>query len=324
MIRKLLATAAALLIGGAGAAQAQTDFPTKPVTMVVPFAAGGPSDVVARVLADELAKIWKQNVVVENKAGGGTVLGAAAVATAKPDGYTMLVVSGSFVVGAAVRSSLPYDTLKDFSGVSLFVEAPFAIVAHPGFPASTLPELIAEAKKRTEKPFTYASSGVASPVHMTAELIQRKTGIKLTHIPYSGEAGAIPDILAGRVDFQIGTWANQRPHVESGKLKLISVLYRTRLPEVPNSPTVHEAIPDLGVQPRAFNAVVIPSKVPRDVAAKIHAGIKTAVETKNYRDRILALGSYPRSSTPEETDNFLRNEVAVWTEVAKAAGIKLD
>jgi tripartite-type tricarboxylate transporter receptor subunit TctC len=305
-------------------AQAQTDFPNRPVTIIVPFAAGGPTDVLCRMLADELAKVWKQQVVVENKPGGGTVIGTALVARAKPDGYMIAQVSGSFIVNAGARPNLPYDSLKDFKGVSVFIQGPLAIVAHPGFPANTLPELIEEARKREARPFTFASAGVGSPAHLAGEIIQRKANIKLAHISYSGEAAAVSDILSGRVDFQIGTWASWRPHVEQGKLKLISILYPKRLPEAPNTPTAVETIKDLGLPLNVFNALAVPSGVPADVLAKISEGVKAAVESKTFREKVLALGAYPHYTTPEETDAYIRNEIAIYTEITKAAGIRLE
>jgi tripartite-type tricarboxylate transporter receptor subunit TctC len=214
-MRRLLSIAVALSLAAGASARADTSFPTRAVTIVVPFAAGGPSDVATRILADELAKVWKQQVLVENKAGGGAVIGNTLVAKAKPDGYTMLMIGPAFVVSPGIRSSLPYDTLKDFSGVSIFVDAPVSIVAHPGFGPSTIPELIEEARKRPDRPLTFGTSGIGTTGHMYAELLQRKMGIKLKHVPYAGDAAGMPDALSGRIDFQIGTWSNERPYVES-------------------------------------------------------------------------------------------------------------
>jgi tripartite-type tricarboxylate transporter receptor subunit TctC len=304
-------------------AQAQ-DFPTRPVTIVVPYAAGGPSDGITRILADELSKIWKQQVIIDNKGGGGTVIGTQLVARAKPDGYTMGQVAASFVTNPALRASLPYDTAKDFEAVGVFNEAAHSIIAGPGFVASTLVELIAEAKKRSDRPLTYASAGVGSGSHMVAELFQRKAGITLKHVAYPGEAAGTSDVLTGRVDFQVGTWATQRPFVESGKAKLISVIYRNRLPEAPNTPNIDETFPGFSEVTIPFNALVVPAGVPADVKARIAASIKGAVESKTYQERVKALGSYPRYASPQETDAFLKEEIKTWSEVAKAANIKVD
>jgi tripartite-type tricarboxylate transporter receptor subunit TctC len=305
-------------------AQAQSDYPNHSVTIIVPFAAGGPSDVVTRILADELSKVWKQQVLVENKAGGGTVIGNNLAARAKPDGYTMLMVAGSFTILPGVHKKLPYDAIKDFSGVTLFVEAPMAIVASPGFEANNLEDLIAKSKTRGDKPFTFASSGVAASSHMAGELLQRKAGIKLRHVPYSGEAANMADTLAGRVDFQIGTWSTTRPYVESGKLKLLSILFKSRLPEAPNTETLNESIKGLQSAVDAFNGIVIPSGVPAEIKAKISEGIKAAVSTDSFKQKILAIGSYPRYATPEETDKFLHGEMATWKQIATEANIHLD
>jgi tripartite-type tricarboxylate transporter receptor subunit TctC len=324
-MKKFLAILAAGAFASAvSVAQAETDFPNKPVTFVVPFAAGGPTDSITRILADELSKIWNQQVLIENKAGGATVIGTAAVARAKPDGYTLIQVSGSFVANAAARSNLPYDPVKDFTAVAVYSEGPLGLVAAPGFVASTLPELIEEAKKRPDRPLTYASAGVGSTAHLAAELVQQKVGIRLKHIAYPGEAAAIPDILSGRVDFYIGTWANQRPYVDSQKMKLISILYPTRLPEAQSTPVISEVIKDLGVSLNVFNAVAAPAGTPRDVIEKLGQGIKAATASKGFQDRIQALGAYVKYVGPEDTDAYMRREIKTWTEITKAANIRLD
>lgn len=315
---------AALFFGAVAPAQAQSDFPNKPVMIVVPFAAGGPSDVIARILADELKKVWNQQVIVDNKAGGGTVIGNVAAARAKPDGYTMLLATGSLAILPGVRGDLPYDTVKDLRGLSVIVDIPMAIVAHPGFAPNTLQELIAEAKQREARPLTFATAGVASFSHMVAELLQKKTGITLKHIPYTGASQALPDTLSGRVDFQVGTWADQRPYVEQGKLKLIAVFHRSRLPEAPNAATVNEVIPGFGAPGGTFLGISLPAGVPTDIAAKISNALQVATTSKTYQDRVLALGSYPRYTTPEETEVFMSNEVKMWTDLAKSANIRMD
>jgi tripartite-type tricarboxylate transporter receptor subunit TctC len=313
-----------ILLLTAVSAQAQVDFPNKPVTIIVPFPAGGSSDSVTRALADELGRIWKQNIVIDNKAGGGTVVGNTLAARARPDGYTMLMVSGSFAILPGIRQSLPYDPLKDFTAVSVFIDAPLGVVASPNFAPNTLGELIEEAKKRPDRPLTYASAGAASTSHMIGELLQRQLGIKLKHIPYTGEGTAIPDVLTGRVDFQMGTWSVQRPYVQSGQLKLLAVMSRTRLPEVPNTPTLNEAIQGLHSTFAAFNQILVPAGTPKEIVTKISDGIRAAVATDSFRQRILTLGSYPRDTTPEEADAFLKNEITTWGDIAKAAGIRVD
>jgi tripartite-type tricarboxylate transporter receptor subunit TctC len=323
-MRQFLGIAAAAILATAGAAQAETDYPNKPIVIVGPYAAGGPSDGVTRILADELSKVIKQNVIIDNKGGGGTVIGTSVVAQAKPDGYMLGMVAGSFVVNPSLRPDLPYDTLKDFEGIAVFNEAAHAIVAHPGFGPNNLAELIAEAKKRTDRPLTFASAGVGSGSHMAGELLQKRAGIKFKHIAYAGEAKSTADVVAGRVDFQIGTWATQRPLVEAGKTKLLAVIYRNRLPEAPNAQNIDEVFPGFSEVTIPFNALVAPRGVPADVKAKLGAAIKAAVDSPAYQDRVKKLGSYPRYRSPEETDAFLREEIKTWADVAKSAGIKLN
>lgn len=326
MLRDLrsLGFAAAAIALMVTAAQAQSDFPNRPVTIIVPYAAGGPSDGITRILADELSKVWKQQVIIDNKGGGGTVIGTQLLARAKPDGYTMAQIAGSFVVNPAIRSTMPYDTLKDFTGIAVFLEAAHAIVAHPGFVANTIPELVAEAKKRADRPLTFGSSGVGASSHMAAELLQRRAGVTFKHIAYPGEAAGLSDAQAGRIDFQIGTWSTLRPQVEGGKLKLLSIIYRNRLPEVPNQPILDEFYPGFSAVTVPFNAIIAPAGVPADIKAKIAEGMKAAITSKSYEERILKLGSYPQYLDPTGTDAFIKQQIEMWTEVAKAANIKVD
>jgi tripartite-type tricarboxylate transporter receptor subunit TctC len=323
-MRNLCGFVVAVLLALSGGAQAQTDYPTKPVTIIVPYAAGGPSDVVTRVLAEELSKFWHQQVIIENRTGAGTSIGNALAARAKADGYTLLMVSPAFTILPGIRSSLPYDTLKDFRGICIFVDAPQVFASHPGFAPNTLSELIAEARKHKDRPLTYASAGVAGATRMAAELLQKRANIKLTLIAYKGASEALGDTLAGRVDFQVGTWADLRPHIESGKLKLISVMYRNRVPEAANVPTADESNPDLDLPKGAFNGLVVQADAPSDVVSKISSAVSNVITSAGFKERILALGSYPRQSTPEETDAFIKKEVKTWSEIAKAANIRAD
>jgi tripartite-type tricarboxylate transporter receptor subunit TctC len=257
--------------------------------------------------------------------GGGTIVGTNLVAKAKPDGYTLGQVSMSFVIGPGTRTNLPYDALKDFAPISVYVDAPLAIVANPNFPANTLSELIAEAKKRDASHLvTYSSAGVGSVSHLTAEMVQRKAGISLKHIVYNGEALSLPDLMAGRIDVQFGTWGTQRPLVDAGKLKLIGMMYHRRMPEAPNMPTTTESNPELDLPTGAFNAIVAPAGTPKEVVDKIASAIKSATASKIYEEHIVKLASYPNYAGPEETAAFIRREIEKWTQVAKAADIKLS
>ena len=321
MIR-MLGVAIAAFLGLTTIAEAETDFPTKPVTIVVPNAAGGPSDVVVRFLAEELTKIWHQPVLVENKPGGGTVVGMSEVSRAKADGYTWGQISPVLTVNPSVRKSLPYDAEKQFTGLTVFVTSPHAVVAFPGFAPNTTDELLAKSKKRTLK---FASSGLGSSSHMTAELIQSVTGVKWQHIPYNGDAEALADILSGRVDFTISSWANVLPQIQAGKLKLIAVSFTERLPESPNTPTLMETLPALKALPvGSWVGLNAPSGVPADVVAKIGDGLKQATSSETFKQKMRSIGQFPTYKSPAETNAFLRSETVAWRDVVKQQNIVIQ
>ncbi len=310
---KFLGLAAAAILGLAASAQADTDFPTKPVTIIVPYAAGGPSDVAARLIAEELQKVWHQPVLIDNRPGGGAVVGMSAVAHARPDGYTWGQISGAFTVNPSIRKSLPYDTAKDFTGLTVFVTSPHALVSYPGFAPNTTEELIAASKKSTLK---FASAGIGSSSHMTGELVQSVAGVKWQHIPYNGDTEALADILAGRVDFTISAWSNVLPQIQAGKLKLIAVSYPTRLPSYPNTPTLMEALPGLKTLPvGSWVGLNAPVGVPADVLAKIGEGLKEATSSDDFKQKAAALGVFPGYKTPAEADAFIKNEISSWQNV---------
>ncbi|MEJ0011192.1 MAG: tripartite tricarboxylate transporter substrate binding protein [Bauldia sp.] len=312
-----LLTAAALLTVGANA-QAE-DWPTKPITIISTYAAGGPSDIGVRVFADVLSKIVKQPVLIDNKPGGGGVVGMSALHRSKPDGYTWAQVSGAFTVNPTIQKSLPYDTIKDFQGLTIFYSTPHAIVAYPGFAPSTPEELFAESKKRTLK---FASAGVGSSSHMTGELIQSVAGVRWQHIPYNGDAEALADILSGRVDFTVSSWTNVEPQVKAGKLKLIAFSNPTRLPDYPDVPTLWEVLPAMKALPvGSWSGLVAPAGVPPDVLAKVADAIKTASLSDEYKEKAAAIGKMARYMTPDETSAYLKTEVETWARIVKEQNI---
>jgi tripartite-type tricarboxylate transporter receptor subunit TctC len=317
-----LVAAIAVLIGLLGPARAQATFPNRAVTIVVPYAAGGPSDVVTRILAGELQRVWNQPVVILNRGGAGTTIGTTLVARARPDGYTLGQTAGSFTINPSIRRNMPYDTLADFANVAIFLISPHAIVAHTGFAPSTMQELVAEAGRRT---LTFASSGVGSSAHMTGELIQSTTGTRWEHVPYNGQAEAAADVMAGRIDFSVVTWSDARPSVDAGRLKLLAISYPNRLPDLPNMPTVIEAIPAMAALPvGAWTGITAPAGVPPEVLATLAEGIRTAIASEGFRQRVLALGSYPTFQGPAEADGFIRNEIAIWADVVRRQRIVVE
>jgi tripartite-type tricarboxylate transporter receptor subunit TctC len=318
-------TLALLLLGTAvGAASAQTtaEFPTRPVKLLVPFAAGGPTDVVARILADFLTARWNgQSVVIENRPGAGTIVATAAVANSPADGYTMLVATNSLLINPAIGQKLPYDTEKDFAAVSMVATQPVALVANKAFPAETVPQLVEVAKKSPE-PLNFTSPGPRGVGHLAGEMLKQRAGINMTHINYNGSAPALTDVIAGRVPLMFDIWHSAKRYVASGDLKLIAGAGAQRLGDAPDVPTIAETYPGFDVI--AFNALVAPAGVPAPVLDKLSADIRAVVNSPEFADKVRNLGIFPLGNTPQELDAWMRKEIARWAEIAKAANIKAD
>src|SRR3954471_10015243 len=248
-------------------AQAMADFPSAPVKLVVPFAAGGPTDVVARILAELLSAHWGGKIVlVENRPGAGTIVATAAVAKAPPDGHTVLIGTNSLLINPAIEAKLPYDTFKDLVGVSMVATQPVALVANKAFPANNVAELVAEAKKRVD-PLNYTSPGPRGVGHLAGEMLKQRAGIAMTHINYNGSAPGPTHAIAGRVPLMFDIWHSARRYVETGDLKLIAGAGAERLADAPQVATIAETYPGFDVM--AFNAVVAPAGVPKPVRDKL-------------------------------------------------------
>ncbi|HEY2134820.1 MAG TPA: tripartite tricarboxylate transporter substrate-binding protein, partial [Xanthobacteraceae bacterium] len=257
------------------AAQQATDFPTSPVRILVPFAAGGPTDVVARILAELLQARWGgRSVVVENRPGAGTIVATTAIAKAPPDGYTVGIATNSFLINPAIGLKLPYDTGKDFQSITMLATQPVALVANAAFPASTLADVIAVAKNSAE-PLNYTSPGPRGVGHLAGEMLQQRAGIKMQHINYNGSAPALTDVIAGRVPLMFDIWHSARRYVETGQLKLIASA-GDPLPGAEKAPTIAQTFPGFNVI--AFNAMIGPAGIPAPVLAKLSADIGAVVD----------------------------------------------
>jgi tripartite-type tricarboxylate transporter receptor subunit TctC len=296
-------------------AQTAADFPTHPVKIVVPFAAGGPTDVVARFLAELLSARWNgQSVVVENRPGAGTIVATAAVAKAPADGYTMLIGTNSILINPAIGQKLPYDTLKDLVGISMVATQPVALVANKSFPAATMAELVGLAKKAPE-PLNFTSPGPRGVGHLAGEMLQQRAGIKMQHINYNGSAPALTDVVAGRVPLMFDIWHSAKRFVESRDLKLIAGASAERLSDAPQVPTIAEAYPGFSVA--AINAMYGPAGIPAAVLEKLSADIRAVVASPEFAEKARALGIDAKGNTPQELDAWTRSEIARWAEVAK-------
>ena len=315
---RALALGLAVALPGAALSQA---FPAKPVRLVVPFPPGGATDIIARLLGQKLQEIWGQTVLIEYKPGGGTVVGTDFVAKSPPDGYTMGVVITAHVINPGLRTDLPYDTMKDLSGVSMVAVQHIALVATPGLEANTVPELIALAKKNPGK-LTYATPGTGTAMHLAGELLKSQAGIDIVHVPYKGGAPAYPDVISGRVALQIDPMSASMPNIKAGKVKLLAITSPQRAPTVPDVPTVAETLPGFSVL--SISGVVVPSATPREVVRKASADINRALAASDLVERMAQQGMEPSGNTPEQFDAFIRAEIDKWAKVVKASGAKLD
>ncbi len=317
ILKTLLATAACAALPLLASAQAP--FPSHPVNIIVPNAPGGAVDILARLLEKNLSEIWKQPVLVQYKPGAGTVLGTDFVAKSAPDGHTIGLVITGHMINPSLRKNLPYDTLKDFSGVSLLAVSPIVITATSRLPANNVKELVALAKK---KQLSYASPGSGSSMHLGGELLKSAAGIDILHTPYKGSGGAYPDVIAGRVDLLVDPLFSSLPYIKSGHLKPIAIMSAKRSPIAPEIPTVAETIP--GFQVDSVFGAVVPAGTPRDVVHKISADMNKVLASPEVKQRMAEIGLTPLGDTPEQFDAYIRAEIPKWAKVVKESGATAD
>jgi tripartite-type tricarboxylate transporter receptor subunit TctC len=315
------ALAGALGCAAAPAVQAQA-YPSKTVRLVVPFAAGGSTDIVARTISARLTEMWGQSVVVDNRAGGGTVIGTEIVAKSPPDGYTLLVTPAPFTINPSLLKKLPYDALNDFTPITLINTTPLVVVVNPGVPAKSIKELIALAKAKPGK-LNFGSSGTGGSNHLAGELFDAMAGVKMVHIPYKGNAPALTDLVGGHVDLLFNGLTSAFALIKADKIRALAVTSRERSPVFPDLPTVSEAGLK-GFEAVAWNGLTGPAKLPREIVAKVNADVIKIVNAPELRERLKAEGSDPVGSTPDQFAAFLRDEIAKWAKVIKFANVRAE
>jgi tripartite-type tricarboxylate transporter receptor subunit TctC len=326
-IAAALALTGALLIALSGphlrvTATAAAQPAAGPVRIYVPFAPGGPTDVVARILADMLSTRWGgRTVIVENRAGAGTIVATAALAKAPPDGTTFMLATNSFLINPALDMKLPYDTVKDFVPISMVATQPVALVASKSFPADTLSALIAVAKA-APAPLNYTSPGPRGVGHLAGEMLAQRAGIKMNHISYNGSAPALTDVIAGRVPLIFDIWHSARRYVDSGDLKLIAGAGIDPLPGAEATPTIAATFPGFNVI--AFNAAVGPAGIAPAVLEKLSADIGAVVASPQFAERTRGLGIDAWGNRPAELEAWMRTEIAKWAQIARDAGLKAE
>jgi tripartite-type tricarboxylate transporter receptor subunit TctC len=313
----LLGLAAVFAAPGALAAD---DYPQRTVTFICPFPAGGGTDILTRMLAQELQDKLKQSFIVENRTGAGTVIAASAVAKSPPDGYMLLLAPvTTLAIGPSVYRSLPYDTVKDFAPVSLVGAAEFALVANPSLDATTLPELIALIKRRPGQ-LSYGSSGRSTPHHLFMEMFLKMIGGVAQHVPYRGSVPALTDVVAGEIQMMMVDLAVAIPMIQAGKVRAYGVTSANRVAAVPEIPSIAEAgLP--GYAASGWFSVVVRAGTPRPTIDKLNAVLTAYLKRPDVAERLAVLAINPMTSTPDELERFIPAEIAKWARVVKDAGI---
>ena len=295
------------------------DYPIRPVRLIVPYPAGGPTDFVGRTVAEKLSAAVGQQIVVDNRAGAAAIIGHELGARAAPDGYTLLFgTGGGLVIAPIVHPKPPYRADKDFAAISMLVVSPQIIVAHPSLPANSVKELIAAAKAKPGA-YNFASVGVGSPNHFGGELLKSMTGIDIVHVPYKGTAPAMTDLLGGQTHLMFTSMPSVLPHVKAGKLKVLATGGLKRSPVIPDVPAVAETLP--GFEVVTWYGILGPIKLPAAIVRKLNAEIVRIVALPDVQKRFSDQGLEPQSSTPEEFQAYMRKEVDKWQKVAQRAGI---
>jgi tripartite-type tricarboxylate transporter receptor subunit TctC len=319
--RKILELAGAGLAFAATGAAAQS-YPTRPVRIIVPVAAGGPNDVSARMLAQKLTEIWGHNVLIENMPGGSENIGMGAAARAKPDGYTMLFVAGAFTANPVLYAKIPYDPVKDFAPVTLFASGPHVLSVHPSFPAKTVQELIDVVKANPGK-FTFASSGAATQVRLVGELFKLKHGLDLVHVPFNGGGPAINSAVGGHTPIIVTSISAAAGVIRNGQLRGLAITGKQRSPAVPDVPTMAETgNPEL--ESGSTQAILAPAGTPREIVELWHRALVRIATLPDVKDRLAAMGLETIVSTPEEFATFIKDDIVKWGKVVKDANIRIE
>ena len=305
---------------GSGPAHAQS-YPARPVRIVVPFAPGGPNDILARVIGQKLTEAWGQQVIVENRAGGGTVIGTEVVAKSPPDGYNLLMVSTSHTSNPTLLPRLPFDTVKDLAPVIKVAYSANVLLAHPSLPARSVKELLAVARSRPGQ-VTYASGGNGTSTHLAGELLSQMGHVKMLHVAYKGAGPANIALLSGEITWMFGNALPSVPLIRSGRVKALAVTGVKRTPALPDVPTLADTLP--GFEATSWYGISVQGGTPRDVIAKLNQDINRVLQMSDMRARLEAEGAEPSGGSPEEFGRFFRAEIDKWGKVIRAAGIKLE
>jgi tripartite-type tricarboxylate transporter receptor subunit TctC len=324
MKKTLYGAALAALLALTGLAGAE-DFPTRPVTMVIPFAAGGPQDTIGRIVAQRIGEVLGQTVIVENVGGAGGMTGSKRVAEAKPDGYTMVLGSvGTHAQNQTLYKHPLYNVVSDFTPVAFLAETPIAIVTRPDLPVTNFKEFVAYAKANQDK-MQYGSAGAGSATHLACVVLDSAMGTKITHIPYKGTGPAMQDLIGGRIDFLCDIIATAKAQIDGGKVKGIAIMTKTRSPVLPDLATTGEQ--GLDVQAYTWSALFLPKGAPADVVKKLNAAAVATIETPSVQERLQKLGATVAKKDQQSAQwlgDFVKSEVTKWEAPIKASGVSVE
>jgi tripartite-type tricarboxylate transporter receptor subunit TctC len=325
-IRRVLALLAMLVAAVAAPftfAQGAANYPAKPVRLVVPFPAGGTTDILARAVAQKLSEAWGRQMIVDNRPGAGGNIGSDLVAQSAPDGYTLLMGTVStHAINPSLYKNMPYDHVKDFAPVILVAGVPNVLVVNPSLPVHSVPELIAYAKANPGK-LNFASSGNGTSIHLSGELFKAMTGVEMTHVPYKGSAPALTDLIGGQVQLMFDNLPSSLPFIKAGKLRALAVTSGARAAALPDLPTLAESgLP--GFEASSWFGVLAPAGTPRDIVAKLNGAIAGWLASPEAKEKLLAQGAIAAGGTPEDFARHIGAETSKWAKVVKASGAHID
>jgi tripartite-type tricarboxylate transporter receptor subunit TctC len=317
-----LATLIVSPVTHAAAAAGGTDYPSRPLRLIVPWVAGGGTDIVARIISPKLAEGLGQQIIIDNRPGVNGILGSNVAAKATPDGHTMILEAVEHVINASTYVRLPYDTIRDFAPVALVAGHSLVLVVNPSFPGRTLPDLVALAKSKPGQ-ITFGSWGEGSLAHLSGELTKNMAAIDMVHVPYKGAPQALVDVVGGRLSLIFTTMPTGIPLIRAGKLRALTVTSAKRLSYVPEIPTMIESgYP--GFEVESWRGTFVPAGTPRRIVARLNGEFVKVLKMPEIRERVTAAGFEPMTSTPEQLDAFSKSELAKWAKVAKAAGVRIE
>ncbi len=320
-MRSPFLSAAALLLAAASSSSLAQQYPAKPIRILVGFAAGGPTEVAARLVGQKLTEKWGQPVLVETRTGFGGNIAAEQVAKSAPDGHTLLLTAFAHAVNPALYPKLPFDTERDFASVAMIATSANVLAVHPSVQARSLKELVALAKAQPGK-LTFGSAGNGTASHLAGELLNSLTGAQITHVPYKGAAPASADLVGGHISAAFPSVALATPQVQSGKIRLIGVASLKRVATLPDVPTLSEAGAQ-GFEVLSWYGLVMPSRTPRDIITRLHQEIVKGTHEPDALEKLRGIGADPSQMTPEDLTAYIRAELAKWTRVIQFAGIKV-